>query len=51
MRVKLPQVMDAEDVGVMLTAAVYAIGATATIVGLAAALGLAWTVFRMTGGL
>ena len=47
----LPQVMDAEDVGIIVSVIVAGVGITVAIVGLAAALGLAWTVFRMTGGL
>ena len=48
---KIPQVMDAEDVGVILRAIVVGVGIPVAIVGLAATLGLAWTVFRVTGGL
>ena len=48
---KLPPIMDAEDVGVILAGFVFAISITGVMVGFAAVLGLAWTVFKLAGGL
>ena len=48
---KLPQVIDAEDVRIAFHGLAYAAIAAFIIVGVAATAGLAWTVFRLAGGL
>ena len=48
---KLPKVMDVEDVGIIAQGFAYAVLAAAMLVGLAGAVGLAWTVLRLAGGL
>ena len=52
---KLPQIVDAEDVSIILrTTILFALGMvsmTAVLLGLAAILGLAWVVFQLAGGL
>ena len=48
---KLPPIMDAEDIQVAFQALVYAVIVAVLVVGVAATAGLAWTVFRIAGGL
>ncbi len=48
---KLPQVMDSEDVGIIAKGIILVALAIGGILALALALGLAWTVFRLAGGL
>ncbi len=48
---KLPQVIDADDVGIIAKAVILVALAIGGILALALALGLAWTVFRLAGGL
>ena len=48
---KLPQPIDADDVDHFVQGFAYAVIAAALLVGLAGAVGLAWTLFRLAGGL
>ena len=48
---KLPQVMDADDVSIIARGLILCVLAAAALLGLAATLGLAWVVFRVVGGL
>ncbi len=48
---KLPQVMDADDVGIIAKGIILVALAIGGILALALALGLAWTVFRLAGGI
>ncbi len=48
---KLPPVIDADDVGHFVQGVIYVALAIGGILALALALGLAWTVFRLAGGL
>ena len=48
---KLPPIMDAEDVGIIAKGAILAALASGGLVAGAAAFGLAWTVFKVVGGL
>ena len=48
---KIPKIMDADDVGIIAQSFAYAVIAAALLVGLAGAVGLAWTVLRVAGGL
>ena len=48
---KLPPIMDADDVGIIAKAAVLGSLVGVAMIGVSAVLGLAWTVFRMAGGL
>ena len=48
---KLPPIMDADDVGMIGRFAVIASLAGVTMIGASAVFGLAWTVFRLAGGL
>ena len=48
---KLPQIIDAEDVGIIAQGAIYSVLMALFIVGFAATLGLAWLVFKVAGGL
>ena len=48
---KLPEIIDAEDVGILAKGAILAALAVAALIIAAGASGLAWTVFRLAGGL
>lgn len=47
----LGEIVDAEDVALLLRGAILVFIALAAVLALAAAAGLAWSVFRLTGGL
>jgi len=47
----LGEIVDAEDVALLLRGAILVFIALAAVLTLAAAAGLAWSVFRLTGGL
>ena len=48
---KLPPIIDAEDVVGAIQGIAYALIAAALLVGVAGTVGLAWTVFKVAGGL
>jgi len=48
---KLPQVIDADDVGIIAKGVILYALAVLALLGFAAALGLAWVVFQTAGGL
>lgn len=48
---KLPSVIDADDVGIIARGVILAVLAVGGVLVVALALGLAWAVFRMAGGL
>ena len=48
---KLSEIIDAEDVGIIAKAAILAALASGGLVVAAAAFGLAWTGFKVVGGL
>ena len=48
---KLPPIMDAEDVGIIAKGLILTALASGGLVVAAAAFGLAWTVFKVVGGL
>ena len=48
---KLPPIIDAEDVGILAKAAILATLAAGTLVAAAGVTGLAWAVFKLAGGL
>ena len=48
---KIPQIVDTDDVKHFVQGSAYAVIAAALLVGLAGAVGLAWTVLRLAGGL
>ncbi len=52
-RMNLPQLVgvDADDIRAAAQGLAYAVIAAALLVGVAGAVGLAWTVFRLAGGL
>ncbi len=47
---KLPQVMDADDVSIIAKGLILCVLAAAALLGLAATLGLAWALFQIAGG-
>ena len=48
---KLPAIIDAEDIGIIAKAAILASLAGLALVAAAGVAGLAWTVFKIVGGL
>ena len=48
---KLSEIIDAEDVGIIAKVALLAGLASGGLIAAAAAFGLAWTVFKVVGGL